>query len=335
MCAKCHRLEKKSLRETHITSKRAVPPTIQKCRHCSDGVGYPTVSPQDIPAEVRGLPDDALWALRPLEPDVGQPAWAKHGFRVHTDMIRFWWRPQPVTTQIGLLEDPSVKQAAKTAFEYLMRQEDSAYRKFVDMHTKFLRRNAAALQSEWDRKLLLPRHALEEEGLECAVWPHLYPRTSMCETRIRQQDIRRKERARAAHAAPPPRKAPVESSSTSESTTSSSSNKAPDTAAFEVEEGTEDDTEGESEDGGDEIEGSDEEAGPEQEAGPRSFAREGRNSAKSAYLAKVLGPVLGYGATYELFQFVYDLWLWSTLGAKEKHGGGTHAGRHAGLQFLS
>ena len=47
------------------------------------------------------------------------------------------------------------------------------------------------------------------------------------------------------------------------------------------------------------------------------FARKGRNSAKSAYLAKVLGPVLGYGATYELFQFVYDLWLWSALGGKK------------------
>ena len=38
---------------------------------------------------------------------------------------------------------------------------------------------------------------------------------------------------------------------------------------------------------------------------------------RAAYLAKVLGPVLGYGADYELFQFVYNLWLWSTLGAKK------------------
>ena len=52
-------------------------------------------------------------------------------------------------------------------------------------------------------------------------------------------------------------------------------------------------------------------------AAPLDFARPGRNSAKAAYLAKVLGPVLGYGADYELFQFVYDLWLWSALGAKK------------------
>ena len=54
----------------------------------------------------------------------------------------------------------------------------------------------------------------------------------------------------------------------------------------------------------------------EEAAAPLHFAREGRNSAKSSYLAKVLGPTLGYGSTYELFQFVYDLWLWSSLGAK-------------------
>ena len=56
---------------------------------------------------------------------------------------------------------------------------------------------------------------------------------------------------------------------------------------------------------------------PLEAAAPLDFARKGRNSAKSAYLAKVLGPVLGYGATYEVFQFVYDLWLWSALGGKK------------------
>ena len=49
----------------------------------------------------------------------------------------------------------------------------------------------------------------------------------------------------------------------------------------------------------------------------RDFARKGQNSAKSSYVAKVLGPVLGYGSDHELFQFVYDLWLWSSMGGKK------------------
>ena len=68
-----------------------------------------------------------------------------------------------------------------------------------------------------------------------------------------------------------------------------------------------------------ELEGSggEAEADPAEAEAPLDFARSNRNTAKSSYLAKVLSPVLGYGADYELFQFVYDLWLWSSLGAKK------------------
>ena len=40
-----------------------------------------------------------------------------------------------------------------------------------------------------------------------------------------------------------------------------------------------------------------------------------RGSAKSKYMTQVLSEVVGYGCTFELFQFVYDLWLWTTVGA--------------------
>ena len=39
-----------------------------------------------------------------------------------------------------------------------------------------------------------------------------------------------------------------------------------------------------------------------------------RHSAKGSFLAKVLGPVIDYGADYELAHFVYDLWMWSVVG---------------------
>ena len=48
----------------------------------------------------------------------------------------------------------------------------------------------------------------------------------------------------------------------------------------------------------------------------------GRHSLKASYLAKVLGPVIGYGADYELFQFTYDLHMWTMLGAKRNLRGG-------------
>eukprot|EP00434_Breviolum_minutum_P041512 symbB.v1.2.036926.t1/scaffold5330.1/size28357/2 len=304
MCEQCHRLEKQPVRERHITGKKPPSYTVKTCQHCKAGVGYPTVQHRDIPEPLRHMSDNVLWALRPLEPDVGQVACAKHGYRVHTDMIRFWWRPETVWQQIVQLESEEERATAVAAYQFLTATQESSYKKFVDMHCKFLRRHRNQLERDPEHRCLqLPRRALEEEGLECAVWPHLYPRTNMCETYIRQQDTRRQERPanrrrrRVAAAKPAPKaKNPRGNSSSSSSSPTSSSS----------EESDESDS---SEDKGAEAE--------EGEFHPEDFARVGRNSAKSAFLAKILGPTLGYGATYDLFQFVYDLWLWSSLGAKK------------------
>ena len=302
MCEECHRLEKQPVREKHITGKKPAADTVKKCQHCKAGVGYPTVQHRDIPEPLRNMSDSVLWALRPLEPDVGQVACAKHGYRVHTDMIRFWWRPDTVWQQILQLEAEEERNAAVAAHQFLTASEDSSYKKFVEMHKKFLRKHRNQLEGDPEHRCLqLPRRALEEEGLECAVWPHLYPRTNMCETYIRQQDSRRQERPanrrrrRAAAAKPAPKARSPRSSSSSSSSSS--------TSRSSEESGSSEDTEVEA------VEG--------EGARTEDFARAGRNSAKSAFLAKVLGPTLGYGATYELFQFVYDLWLWSSLGAKK------------------
>ena len=305
MCEECHRLEKQPVREKHITGKKHPGCTVKKCQHCKAGVGYPTVQHRDIPQPLRNMSDNVLWALRPLSPDVGQVACAKHGYRVHTDMIRFWWRPETVWQQVLQLESEEERATAVAAYQYLTASQESSYRKFVGMHSKFLRRHRNQLEENPDHRCLqLPRRALEEEGLECAVWPHLYPRTNMCETYIRQQDIRRQERpanrrrrlAAAAKAAPKPEQRPRSSSSSTSSSSATSDS-------------SEDNSDTNTETEAEEME--------REAAHQEDFARAGRNSAKSAFLAKVLGPVLGYGATYELFQFVYDLWLWSTLGAKK------------------
>ena len=201
MCEQCHRLEKQPLRERHLTGKKPWVTAKKQCQHCKHGIGYPTVQPDDIPEALRDLSDAAIWALRPLEPDVGRPAWAKHGYRVHTDMIRFWWRSVSVEEQLQELETEEDAMAAQTAYEYLMAADTSSYRRFVEMHKKFLRQHrqqvAHAAESEDQaayRFLQLPRRALEEEGIECALWPHLYPRTNMCETHVRKQDARRQTR---------------------------------------------------------------------------------------------------------------------------------------------
>ena len=195
LCEQCLRLEPRPAQDRDMAGARPRKNTVRRCPHCRAGVGYPTVSVDMIPLELRNLSLDVLWALRPLEPDVGLPVFAKHGYRVHTDMIRFWWRPQTVTVQIQALNDAQERGVAEAAYRHLMSSTDSSYAVFVQMHERFLRRNRASLTGEaGDPRLRLPRRALEEEGLECAVWPHLYPKTAMCETYIRKADSRRRER---------------------------------------------------------------------------------------------------------------------------------------------
>ena len=103
-CKSCHRMVTAPLHESNLTGKQGrKSKVVQKCSHCSKGIGYPTVSPEDIPEVLRNLTENVLWALRPLEPDVGPVAKARHGYRVHTDMIRFWWRPQTVEERLAML----------------------------------------------------------------------------------------------------------------------------------------------------------------------------------------------------------------------------------------
>jgi len=290
MCKQCRRMEPRSLRQVDIAGQRGRQTnTVEHCKHCKNGTGYPTVQIEDIPEVLRGLSEKSLWALGLLDIFSGQAVWAPHGYRVHTDMTRFWWRPQTVEDQIlELLETGAREDArrAEEAYDYLMQAGDSSYRQFYDYHRKFLNKNQELLTGEPKedgRVLQLPRQCIEEVGIECALWPHLYPRTNMCEThvrashytrvgkptqtvldksfaRARDRQLRERREAAIAH------EASSDSSITSES----------------KDEDAEDGADGD-------------------------FARGRQNSAKSSYLAKVLGPVAEYGANYELFQFVYDL----------------------------
>ena len=44
-------------------------------------------------------------------------------------------------------------------------------------------------------------------------------------------------------------------------------------------------------------------------------------SAKASYIAKVTSAVIGYGSNWELAQFVYDLWMFTTIGGAKNAAG--------------
>ena len=115
---------------------------------------------------------------------------AEHGYRVHTTMIRFAWAAESVGAKIRALETHELRSKARKAFRCLAQSDASAYGDFVDKHEEFLEKHPGA--SEQVRKR--PLRFIEEQGLENAVWPHLYWRRNLCETVVRATDERRRVR---------------------------------------------------------------------------------------------------------------------------------------------
>ena len=289
----------------------------KKCKHCARGIGYKAPSISDIPEVLRALTANPLWALRPIEIDVGEYRRGEHGYRIHTDMTRLRWRPQSVQDQVASLRGED-RRLAREAWRFLrsrplptplrtwkehmqffrLHPSYSAYVSFVAQHNLFLA-EAGPQPSKSARRL--PVRFLETLGLE-TLWPHLYPAVALCETFVRLEDGRRAARERsdmrAAHAQR--QQAQRRQASQAEPQISDT----------------------EDEESGSDVQGERAEEEEDDVESPLHFLKDSaRQSLKASFLAKVMSSVIGYASDYELAQFVYDLWLWSSLGGA-KHASG-------------
>ena len=157
MCTECHRLEPRPFHQSSHDKNTQLRARQKKCKHCARGIGYKAPVIGDIPGVLRDLTANALWALRPIEIDVGEYRRGDYGYRIHTDMTRLRWRPQSVQDQVASLrgEDRRLAREAwrflhsrplptplKTWKEhtqfFLLRPSYSAYLSFVAQHDLFL-----------------------------------------------------------------------------------------------------------------------------------------------------------------------------------------------------
>ena len=192
VCRQCSRVEKAPFYPSRVVKKpRWRGPYVPRCKFCKSGVGYPTVQPDDVPEPLRGLSLAIVEALRPLEIDSGIYQRASDGYRVHSDVTRFRWQEEAVDVRVRRLPREE-KTKARKALEWLLGNAGTCFYKTVfDKHNAFLRRAAAAGEQLTKSARRLPVNVMETVGLECAVWPHLYWNTEMCETFVRSQDARR------------------------------------------------------------------------------------------------------------------------------------------------
>ena len=290
MCNKCSALTPRDLNEHTLTKMPPVYISEKACAMCR-GAGAQSTSSllqyADVPEALRELSEAVRSALCPLEIDVGPIVRAQNkggyatGYRQHSTMMRFRWKANSVRQAIKRLPRPARRQA-RTAFEYLLSQEeDCAYSIFVAEHTAYLEENPDADERQRRRRLQF----LERVGLECALWPWLFWKTTMTFTYERASDPRRLAR---------------QSTQTLEDVLLGRPRK-----HQRVQPG-----------GGVHEDSSSEEAG---EAEDDTMLR---HSVKRRFQRLALGPLLDYGSEFTILQFVFDLHLWSDLGSKRNLGSG-------------
>ncbi|CAK0885979.1 unnamed protein product [Prorocentrum cordatum] len=179
MCKECSVLQPRPMHEVDMFRDASEEISKSACRRCNASRKMFVPLPEQVPKKLRGLSDEAVEALMPIEMDVGPETRSTDKFG----------RPNGYRKKM--------RHRAKRALEYLLSCEESSYKYFYDMHEKFLRKNG---EDAADRKRKRPYHFLQEVGLECALWPHLYWCTEMTETNEQWSDVRREDRRQAQEA---------------------------------------------------------------------------------------------------------------------------------------
>ncbi|CAE7542364.1 unnamed protein product [Symbiodinium sp. CCMP2592] len=145
-----------------------------RCNHCAKGKGYVAPTPGDVPLALRGMSRVVLECLRPFSISCGPGERSPAGYWVHTAPIRFRWKSATLTERIAGLEVERERKHAQVASEWLLQNEESAYKKFNELQEVYV---MASQQQEGAEETpstnLMPLRFMETVGIECTVHVHV------------------------------------------------------------------------------------------------------------------------------------------------------------------
>ena len=98
ICEGCHSMCPRPLQPTDLRNAKKPTVPARQCTACQHGEYVP--QPGDVPKPLQGLKPRVLEALRPLEMDIGNVERVPHGYRVHSAMMAFAWKPKGVATAV-------------------------------------------------------------------------------------------------------------------------------------------------------------------------------------------------------------------------------------------
>ena len=129
---------------------------------------------ENIPECLHGLSHNDILSLRPVDLHVGEYKRLKHGYRQKTNMCRVTWSKDSPEDKILQITDANSRAKVNAVYTFLMSFQESAYSQFV-------RKRQQCIGTERKLNMYISEYS---QGIECALWPHLYPKKSWCETTI-------------------------------------------------------------------------------------------------------------------------------------------------------
>lgn len=167
ICAKCQSKQFCNLTPSFMKMNK---PKARQCICKNKRYIVPTYN--EIPESLRQLTVNDIMVLRPFNLDCGEFRREQHGYRIKTGMIKLEISSLAVIDKINAVPYLHSRNRCKIAYNYLMNSEQSSYRSFV-----LKRDHLAHTQSQ-----LSVFNLSETIGIECALWPNLYPYTKWCES---------------------------------------------------------------------------------------------------------------------------------------------------------
>lgn len=169
-CSSCNSLS--STKMLNNFSRRPKNKNVKKCP-CLE-LRYVVPMYKDIPSALLSLTVDGINALRPFYLYFEEYQPEQHGYSVKCCPIKLRISEKSVQAKIDDFTDENQRSRCQDAYDYLMTSDDSKYSYFVNLRETLIAEN--------DTLNLFNFKGIQ--GIECALWPNLYPFTAWCKSII-------------------------------------------------------------------------------------------------------------------------------------------------------
>ena len=167
-CSDCHLLTTQKLFPNFV--KRRPLKTAKNCI-CSEN-RYIVPLPSLIPEQLLDLSHHDVCILRPLDLHTGEYERQRFGYRQKNGKCHVTWSKLSVEEKINSMPDSENKAKCLRAYNFLMSFNRSSY-------SSFLRKRQSSLSHNSKINLY---EIKDIAGIECTLWPNLYPFTAWCDT---------------------------------------------------------------------------------------------------------------------------------------------------------